>query len=188
MCASRLQDVGAPSPLARTTASAALPTYARFIGRVGALAVALGIGAAVATNYGVPLAHADDTEQAPAEQPDNGQTGDQPNEGQGGQGQSGKDAHEQPTVTVNGVVVDNDKDGPAESGGDTKVPAMNFQAQGAHHDRKNDALKDETPKAESGATTVQDAIDTTTTPDRPRSAQQPGSGRAKPSGRTDTSG
>ena len=35
-------------------------TYARYIGRVGALAVALGVGAAAATGYGVGLARADD--------------------------------------------------------------------------------------------------------------------------------
>ncbi len=38
--------------------------YARFVGRVGALAVALGVGVAVATTYGMPAAHADDTARA----------------------------------------------------------------------------------------------------------------------------
>ena len=38
--------------------------YARFVGRVGALAVALGVGVAVATTYGMPAAHAEDTARA----------------------------------------------------------------------------------------------------------------------------
>ncbi|MGA5464044.1 Ig-like domain-containing protein [Mycobacterium sp. NPDC050041] len=65
----------ASTGLERIPASAAMPGYARFIGRVGALAVALGVGAAVATGYGVPVAHADDTTQSSNDNKGDGDSG-----------------------------------------------------------------------------------------------------------------
>ncbi|MCP9273567.1 hypothetical protein [Mycolicibacterium arenosum] len=83
-------------------ASTPMPHYARFIGRVGALAVALGVGAAVATGTGVPIARADDTtENPPADQP----ADNQPAAPQGGEVDDppGAGADTQtPTVVING--------------------------------------------------------------------------------------
>ncbi|MGE2724377.1 Ig-like domain-containing protein [Mycolicibacterium pulveris] len=58
------------------TLSAPSP-YARYIGRVGALAVALGVGAAVATGQGAGIARADDTATGSTE---NSSTADAPSE------------------------------------------------------------------------------------------------------------
>ncbi|MDO3638290.1 Ig-like domain-containing protein [Mycolicibacterium arseniciresistens] len=65
----------ASTALERIPASAPMPGYARFIGRVGALAVALGVGAAVATGYGVPVAHAEDTTQSSNDNKGDGESG-----------------------------------------------------------------------------------------------------------------
>lgn len=46
-------------PTFRVDAAPAAATYARHVGRIGALAVALGVGVAVATGHGVAVAHAE---------------------------------------------------------------------------------------------------------------------------------
>jgi VCBS repeat-containing protein len=99
--------------------------YARFIGRVGALAVALGVGAAVATNFGVPVAHADETADAPsvneqpaAEQEQNGTPQDEPD-------------NTAPVVQINGEVVGaRGGDDPEQDHHGASVPQMNVEAQG----------------------------------------------------------
>lgn len=152
----RRQACGRPQPAGCSRVTLELPpgatttsTYARFIGRIGALAVALGVGAAVATNYGVPLAHADETEQGPAEQP----TGEQPGDEQPGDGggdndgdAGGADAHDPPTVTINGDPVDGKEGGGTPGGrgpgGGTTVPEMNFSANGGYQEDNHGADKD----------------------------------------------
>src|SRR5882757_10651305 len=64
MVAESTRTIGRSAPGA--LGAAASSGYARYIGRVGALAVALGVGAAVATGQGLGLgvAHADETSSA----------------------------------------------------------------------------------------------------------------------------
>src|SRR5689334_20971950 len=50
-------------------------TYARYIGRVGALAVSLGVGVAVATNPGVGYANTDTESDSPSTKPSESQPG-----------------------------------------------------------------------------------------------------------------
>ena len=52
------QDV--PTPTIITAPVSPYGVYAKYIGRVGALAVALGVGVAVATGFGIGIAKADD--------------------------------------------------------------------------------------------------------------------------------
>ena len=52
------------SPMSRPTTSPKDSSYGRHVGRVGALAVALGIGAAMATGQGLGIAHADEPDSA----------------------------------------------------------------------------------------------------------------------------
>ena len=147
--------------------------YARFIGRVGALAVALGVGAAVATSYGVPLAHADDTEQAPAEQPGEEQPGDG-DEG-GGAGNEPNEP-ETPQVTVNGVEVGGGAKTDAHTDSRSTVPKMNLSAQGVDQEGAKEATKepvqkDTTKPAETA--TIEGSIGHTSTPAPPEEPKPP---------------
>ncbi|MCP9273565.1 tandem-95 repeat protein [Mycolicibacterium arenosum] len=129
--------------------------YARFVGRIGALAVALGVGAAVATGHGVPIAHADDTNQ---ESPAGEQPGDvQPDDGPG-TAQTEPDSA--PVVTVNGEPTDGNPM-PAENPGGSVVPEMNVDSSGGYLEGEH-GEDDETPTT-GGTTTIVGSIGETST-------------------------
>ncbi|WP_319458295.1 beta strand repeat-containing protein, partial [Mycobacterium sp. RTGN3] len=128
--------------------------YARFVGRVGALAVALGVGAAIASGFGMPVAHADDTGQG---SPVNDQPETKPD------GKPGSSTTEEPgpvaTVTAQTVVSEpkNDPDDPNPAPGPNDPPntGMNFSSSGGYQ-------KDEHRSADGAETNI-----TTTGADSP---------------------
>src|ERR1700710_1187061 len=48
--------------VAREKCNASAPSYAKYIGRIGALAAALGVGVAIVTGQGIGVAHANETD------------------------------------------------------------------------------------------------------------------------------
>ncbi|BBY52055.1 hypothetical protein MARA_55230 [Mycolicibacterium arabiense] len=107
-----------------TTPDPMAGTYARYVGRIGALAVALGIGAAVATTSGAGLARADDGTS------DSSESASQP---------SASDASSDgaPTSTDPTTAGDAPSSTPSEStttdSGQPNVPDMNFSNSGGAH-------------------------------------------------------
>jgi VCBS repeat-containing protein len=106
---------------------------ARYIGRVGALAVALGVGMAVATGHGPCIASADGTTESGASSttsPSNTDTGDDPSPGEKHEGDSPEvtpqDATTSPTAQTESA-------GAAQPTNPPSVPAMDYDASGGSH-------------------------------------------------------
>lgn len=130
-------------PEFRVGAPAAAPAgYARYIGRIGALAVALGIGFAVATGYGAGDARADDDAESSSEGTSSASGSDNSGSpgGAGSTGTSGTTGTEGPETPSSSVGSAGPADptdpesaqspGPGPGPGRPTVPEMNFSSSG----------------------------------------------------------
>jgi beta-glucanase (GH16 family) len=155
--------------------------YARHIGRIGALAVALGVGAAVATSQGAALAHAD---TASTDKSTDAPSANQPAAGDSQHKHDSVDtahpaspaAAQTDDPTADGPTTDSDATADIASGSRASAPKA------AHHDSKTRASATTTrPPRETDADTTTDAdraVDVTSaspaefaTPTKPVAAQ-----------------
>lgn len=139
-------------------------SYARFVGRVGALAVALGVGAAVATGFGLGIAHADpDSPQQSQESPND--TEDSPD--------TGSSPGTEPGANLPSVQPDSaDDDGSKNEDDDPDEPSgtgttMSFSSSGGVDTSTNDAGQ----QTDTGSTPDDD--ETELEPPKPQPKPQP---------------
>jgi hypothetical protein len=107
--------------VARENCNASAPSYAKFIGRIGALAAALGVGVAIVTGQGIGVAHANETV---AEVGDSSDVGSPPDTG------SSPEESTDPLPTQRTSPNGSDNSTPASNSGPGSVPRMNFSTSG----------------------------------------------------------